>query len=157
MWPAIVACPMPLPPAGEVSQSVAGKLLQLCQALDAGDFVTATHLQARQHGRAWAGLQAVAPGRGRFNQLPCTGWLSGLAPALLRSTVVQQCKLEPGRHRWQAKRTGWLCLPASPASKLPSACRDAQMQVSLTTNDWDECAAWLTALKRLIKARHTMG
>ncbi len=32
--------------AGEVSQSVAGKLLQLCQALDAGDFVTATHLQA---------------------------------------------------------------------------------------------------------------
>jgi hypothetical protein len=33
--------------AGEVSQSVAGKLLQLCQALDGGDFVTATHLQAR--------------------------------------------------------------------------------------------------------------
>lgn len=33
--------------AGEVSQSVAGKLLQLCQALDAGDFVMATHLQAR--------------------------------------------------------------------------------------------------------------
>lgn len=31
------------------------------------------------------------------------------------------------------------------------------VQVSLTTNDWDECAAWLTALKRLIKARHTMG
>ncbi|KAL4425258.1 hypothetical protein ABPG75_009274 [Micractinium tetrahymenae] len=59
---------------GEVSQSVAGKLLQLCQALDAGDFVTATHLQ-----------------------------------------------------------------------------------VSLTTSDWDECSAWLTALKRLIKARHQMG
>ncbi|PRW34057.1 transport SEC31-like protein B isoform A [Chlorella sorokiniana] len=59
---------------GEVSQSVAGKLLQLCQALDMGDFVTATHLQ-----------------------------------------------------------------------------------VSLTTSDWDECAAWLTALKRLIKARQTMG
>ncbi|KAL4435628.1 hypothetical protein ABPG77_002591 [Micractinium sp. CCAP 211/92] len=59
---------------GEVSQSVASKLLQLCQALDGGDFVTATHLQ-----------------------------------------------------------------------------------VSLTTSDWDECSAWLTALKRLIKARHQMG
>lgn len=58
---------------GEVSQSVAGKLLQLCQALDAGDFVTATHLQ-----------------------------------------------------------------------------------VSLTTSDWDECSPWLTALKRLIKARHQL-
>ena len=32
-------------PAGEVSESVGGKLLQLCAALDAGDFVTATHLQ----------------------------------------------------------------------------------------------------------------
>lgn len=31
------------------------------------------------------------------------------------------------------------------------------MQVSLTTSDWDECAAWLTALKRLIKGRQTMG
>ncbi|PSC76171.1 transport SEC31-like protein B isoform B [Micractinium conductrix] len=59
---------------GEVSPSVGGKLLQLCQALDAGDFVTATHVQ-----------------------------------------------------------------------------------VSLTTSDWDECSHWLTALKRLIKARHQMG
>lgn len=32
----------------------------------------------------------------------------------------------------------------------------SQMQVSLTTSDWDECSAWLTALKRLIKARHQM-
>ena len=31
------------------------------------------------------------------------------------------------------------------------------VQVSLTTNDWDECAAWLTALKRLIKARQMLG
>lgn len=36
----------PAHPAGEVSQSVGAKLLQLCQALDGGDFVTATHLQA---------------------------------------------------------------------------------------------------------------
>lgn len=38
-------------PAGEVSQSVASKLLQLCQALDGGDFVTATHLQVLLEGR----------------------------------------------------------------------------------------------------------
>ena len=31
------------------------------------------------------------------------------------------------------------------------------LQVSLTTSDWDECSHWLTALKRLIKARHQMG
>ena len=37
---------LPAHPAGEVSQSVGAKLLQLCQALDVGDFVTATHLQA---------------------------------------------------------------------------------------------------------------
>ena len=30
------------------------------------------------------------------------------------------------------------------------------MQVSLTTSDWDECSAWLTALKRLIKARQQL-
>lgn len=29
-------------------------------------------------------------------------------------------------------------------------------QVSLTTTDWDECSNWLTALKRLIKARATL-
>lgn len=31
------------------------------------------------------------------------------------------------------------------------------VQVGLTTNDWDECSAWLTALKRLIKARQMLG
>lgn len=141
----------PTPPwlAGEVSQSVAGKLLQLCQALDAGDFVTATHLQASRAGAAStcrAGLWPAQP--------PCTGWFSGRCSG---PTAVPQCKLEPGRRRWQAKCTGWLCQPASPDPTLPSACRHAQLQVSLTTNDWDECAAWLTALKRLIKVRHTMG
>ena len=29
----------------------------------------------------------------------------------------------------------------------------AHVQVQLTTSDWDECASWLTALKRLIKIR----
>ena len=28
----------------------------------------------------------------------------------------------------------------------------SQLQVSLTTTDWDECGAWLTALKRLLKS-----
>jgi protein transport protein SEC31 len=27
------------------------------------------------------------------------------------------------------------------------------VQVALTTADWDECAGWLTALKRLVKTR----
>lgn len=31
------------------------------------------------------------------------------------------------------------------------------VQVSLTTSDWDECSSWLTALKRLIKARQMLG
>eukprot|EP00775_Hariotina_reticulata_P008692 gene8692-8873_t len=31
------------------------------------------------------------------------------------------------------------------------------IQVELTASDWDECGAWLTALKRLIKIRQTMG
>jgi len=31
----------------------------------------------------------------------------------------------------------------------------AQRQVELTTSDWDEAGAWLTALKRLVKARQT--
>jgi len=31
------------------------------------------------------------------------------------------------------------------------------VQVGLTTNDWDECSAWLTALKRLIKTRQMLG
>ena len=47
--PADPPSPLPPPPpllrAGEVSPSVAAKLLQLCQALDVGDFVTATHMQ----------------------------------------------------------------------------------------------------------------
>jgi protein transport protein SEC31 len=30
-------------------------------------------------------------------------------------------------------------------------------QVELTASDWDECGMWLTALKRLIKIRQTMG
>ena len=35
--------------SGDVSEVVGTKLLQLCQVLDAGDFVTATHLQVRHH------------------------------------------------------------------------------------------------------------
>jgi protein transport protein SEC31 len=31
------------------------------------------------------------------------------------------------------------------------------LQVELTASDWDECGAWLTALKRLIKIRQSMG
>lgn len=31
------------------------------------------------------------------------------------------------------------------------------VQISLTTSDWDECSTWLTALKRLIKARQMLG
>lgn len=31
------------------------------------------------------------------------------------------------------------------------------IQVMLTTSDWDECAGWLTALKRLLKLRQTVG
>lgn len=33
----------------------------------------------------------------------------------------------------------------------------AVLQVELTASDWDECGMWLTALKRLIKIRQTMG
>ncbi|DBB04321.1 TPA: hypothetical protein ACH3X1_012813 [Trebouxia sp. C0004] len=33
----------------------------------------------------------------------------------------------------------------------------SSVQVSLTTSDWDECSSWLTALKRLIKARQMLG
>jgi len=29
-------------------------------------------------------------------------------------------------------------------------------QVQLTTTDWDECQGWLTALKRLLKARASL-
>jgi protein transport protein SEC31 len=28
--------------------------------------------------------------------------------------------------------------------------------VSLTASDWDECSVWLTALKRLLKARQML-
>eukprot|EP00245_Coleochaete_scutata_P005204 TRINITY_DN18571_c0_g2_i1.p1 TRINITY_DN18571_c0_g2~~TRINITY_DN18571_c0_g2_i1.p1 ORF type:complete len:1125 (-),score=228.11 TRINITY_DN18571_c0_g2_i1:535-3909(-) len=59
--------------ASHVSANVGGKLQQLCQALNAGDFATALHVQ-----------------------------------------------------------------------------------VGLTTSDWDECSAWVTALRRMIKARQTM-
>jgi hypothetical protein len=31
------------------------------------------------------------------------------------------------------------------------------LQVELTASDWDECGTWLTALKRLIKIRQSMG
>lgn len=31
------------------------------------------------------------------------------------------------------------------------------VQASLTTSNWDECSSWLTALKRLIKARQMLG
>ncbi|XP_024379159.1 protein transport protein SEC31 homolog B isoform X2 [Physcomitrium patens] len=31
-----------------------------------------------------------------------------------------------------------------------------QIQVALTTSDWDECGVWLTALKRMIKLRQSM-
>jgi len=30
------------------------------------------------------------------------------------------------------------------------------IQVGLTTSDWDECSHWLTALKRLVKARQSL-
>jgi protein transport protein SEC31 len=30
------------------------------------------------------------------------------------------------------------------------------IQVGLTTSDWDECSQWLTALKRLVKARQSL-
>ncbi|KAK3253493.1 hypothetical protein CYMTET_37261 [Cymbomonas tetramitiformis] len=33
----------------------------------------------------------------------------------------------------------------------------SQLQVGLTTSDWDECSQWLTALKRLIKTRQGMN
>ncbi|KAL3153542.1 hypothetical protein ABBQ38_011870 [Trebouxia sp. C0009 RCD-2024] len=33
----------------------------------------------------------------------------------------------------------------------------SSIQISLTTSDWDECSTWLTALKRLIKARQMLG
>ena len=39
---------------------------------------------------------------------------------------------------------------------VPGHLPTARLQVSLTTSDWDECSAWLTALKRLIKARQQM-
>ena len=32
----------------------------------------------------------------------------------------------------------------------------AQLQVQLTSSDWDECSAWLPALKRLIKTRQAL-
>lgn len=32
-----------------------------------------------------------------------------------------------------------------------------KMQVGLTTTEWDECGAWLVALKRMIKSRHSSG
>ena len=32
-----------------------------------------------------------------------------------------------------------------------------QVQVALTTSDWDEGSSWLTALKRLLKMRQTLG
>lgn len=32
-----------------------------------------------------------------------------------------------------------------------------QIQVNLTASHWDECSAWLTACKRLCKARSQMG
>ena len=33
----------------------------------------------------------------------------------------------------------------------------SQVQVNLTGSHWDECAAWLTACKRLIKTRQQLG
>lgn len=33
----------------------------------------------------------------------------------------------------------------------------AAVQVELTATDWDECGAWLTAVKRLIKVRQMVG
>ncbi|EFN56942.1 hypothetical protein CHLNCDRAFT_143487 [Chlorella variabilis] len=47
----------------------------------------------------------------------------------------------------------------SVGTKLLQLCQalDGGDLVSLTTSDWDECSAWLTALKRLIKARQMMG
>ncbi len=56
--------------------------------------------------------------------------------------------------------------PAHVAAKLLQLCQalDAgdwaaanHLQVELTASDWDEAGAWLTALKRLLKARQMMG
>ena len=92
---------------------MAEKLLQLCAALDAGDFVTATHVQVRRRAAARAACQ-------RLLRRP---------PQAASGRGTGACR--------------------SPAGPL--------LQVGLTTNDWDECSAWLTALKRLIKARQMLG
>lgn len=34
-------------------------------------------------------------------------------------------------------------------------CMCLAVQLKLTTDDWDECQGWLTALKRLLKLRGT--
>ena len=47
-----------------------------------------------------------------------------------------------------------------PTSALPPAIAWLSAllpQVALTTSDWDEASAWLTALKRLIKTRQMLG
>lgn len=33
----------------------------------------------------------------------------------------------------------------------------SHIQINLTTSDWSECSAWLTALKRLVKSRQALG
>jgi len=56
-------------------------------------------------------------------------------------------------------------LSANASAKLGQLCQAIstgdyatamQIQVALTTSDWDECGFWLAALKRMIKLRQTM-
>ena len=43
------------------------------------------------------------------------------------------------------------------STHVSEQCVVMYVQISLTTSDWDECSTWLTALKRLIKARQMLG
>lgn len=52
--------------------------------------------------------------------------------------------------RWSVIKSYW-----SPQYVEPNLV--VAVQVELTASDWDECGMWLTALKRLIKIRQTMG
>lgn len=123
------------PAAGEVSQSVGGKLLQLCQALDGGDYVTATHMQVGCVRTACLRLHLPAPACALSRRLQ---------PAPLPCTARPACPALPSA-------------PGDAASQRHHSCPRPPPQVSLTTSDWDECSAWLTALKRLIKARQMCG
>ena len=50
-----------------------------------------------------------------------------------------------------------MCLQLCAALDAGDYAMATHVQVSLTTSDWDEASAWLTALKRLIKTRQMLG